>query len=1129
MDNNSTDFFDGTGIITPQKSCSQTPVEIDIPTKLSELENDMGFISDKQYQHTDNNYTDEDKAIVASAGDLPQAIKDVKKATAESIEATDISKELSSNPMRIIDGNWWAYNLNTKRYEDTGIKATGDSFVIRRTYPSVQAMEDDFATTDVETGQFVVIDSNIEDPDNSKLYMKAETEWKFITDLSGATGITGLSAYQIAVQHGFEGTEEEWLASLSQDSKDAAKLANEAAANANAVAAALSTLDDQVQAAEEVRQTQEAARESNTAKAISDTNAVKEATDKVRVETEAVKDNAVKATSDAIAATTAAESAAKSANEEAGRASAAADNADEKATLASNAAAAAGLAAGEAVDVAEKATTATTNANSAADSASAAATSAETQSNRAKAYADNPPKIENDNWWVYDETTKAYKDTGIKAKGTVPDISATASMLPTGSTPEVVKTGTDEAPSFEFKLPEGPIGPEGLPGKSPKIQDGTWWVWNTDTQEYENTNIAVSSDYELTKAKVENVLTGDITTHNHDSQYYTEEEVNQKLSTKLEDAPTTGGQYVRQSGQWAEVEIPVVDLSNYLAKDNTTEFTPTGDYNPATKKYVDDTVAAKEIAVDSALSDTSINPVQNKVIKAAIDTKANSSDVATQLSTKVDKVEGNRLITTEEAGKINSALQLANILKGDNIVLEKDVTNNTITISSTAGIQSISWGEIQGTLANQTDLADILKIKLESGDIVKGDGIEISSLNGKVTISATFSGSYNDLTDTPTIPEDVSGRVTTLETDNTANKTAISNLQTEVGKKANSSDVYTKSETYTQSEVDAAIKTATTALYKYKGSVSTFQDLPLTNNTLGDVYNVLKTDVNYAWKSEQSSGTADDWDPLGGTAALASAVEDGLLSKEDFSKLQGIQAGAQVNVIEEVKFADTALPITSKSVNVPEEVHTSEGTKPATKTPLWIDLADSEVTESYTKLESDNKFQAKESGKGLSTNDFTTPLKNKLDGIETGAQVNVKPDFNAAAGSAAEILNKPTIPSKTSELTNDSNYTTKTYVDGEIAKIHQFSILKVDVLPSTGESNILYLVPKVGAEGDVYNEYIWDGSKFELIGNTTIDLSNYYTKEEVNALVPKVTVSTEAPTGGKDGDIWFQMVSNWTV
>lgn len=71
-----------------------------------------------------------------------------------------------------------------------------------------------------------------------------------------------------------------------------------------------------------------------------------------------------------------------------------------------------------------------------------------------------------------------------------------------------------------------------------------------------------------------------------------------------------------------------------------------------------------------------------------------------------------------------------------------------------------------------------------------------------------------------------------------------------------------------------------------------------------------------------------------------------------------------------------------------------------------------------------NKFVAKESGKGLSTNDFTTTLKDKLDGIETGAQRNVKPDWSAGSGAAAEILNKPTIPDKTSQLTNDSGFIT---------------------------------------------------------------------------------------------------------
>ena len=60
--------------------------------------------------------------------------------------------------------------------------------------------------------------------------------------------------------------------------------------------------------------------------------------------------------------------------------------------------------------------------------------------------------------------------------------------------------------------------------------------------------------------------------------------------------------------------------------------------------------------------------------------------------------------------------------------------------------------------------------------------------------------------------------------------------------------------------------------------------------------------------------------------------------------------------------------------------------------------------------EIDKYFQRKVTGKGLSTNDYTTDEKTKLAGIESGAQVNVKPDWNAASGSAAEIINKPTIP-----------------------------------------------------------------------------------------------------------------------
>lgn len=54
---------------------------------------------------------------------------------------------------------------------------------------------------------------------------------------------------------------------------------------------------------------------------------------------------------------------------------------------------------------------------------------------------------------------------------------------------------------------------------------------------------------------------------------------------------------------------------------------------------------------------------------------------------------------------------------------------------------------------------------------------------------------------------------------------------------------------------------------------------------------------------------------------------------------------------------------------------------------------------------------------GTNNKVFTAAEQTKLSGIETGAQVNVKPDWNAAAGTAAEILNKPTIPAAANDAT----------------------------------------------------------------------------------------------------------------
>ena len=65
---------------------------------------------------------------------------------------------------------------------------------------------------------------------------------------------------------------------------------------------------------------------------------------------------------------------------------------------------------------------------------------------------------------------------------------------------------------------------------------------------------------------------------------------------------------------------------------------------------------------------------------------------------------------------------------------------------------------------------------------------------------------------------------------------------------------------------------------------------------------------------------------------------------------------------------------------------------------------------------------------GLTQKNFTTTLKTKLDGIATGAEVNVQSDWNASSGDA-QILNKPTIPTNNNQLTNGAGYITSTGTD----------------------------------------------------------------------------------------------------
>lgn len=136
----------------------------------------------------------------------------------------------------------------------------------------------------------------------------------------------------------------------------------------------------------------------------------------------------------------------------------------------------------------------------------------------------------------------------------------------------------------------------------------------------------------------------------------------------------------------------------------------------------------------------------------------------------------------------------------------------------------------------------------------------------------------------------------------------------------------------------------------------------------------------------------------------------------------------------------------------------------------------------------------------------------ELGGIKVGAGLNISEEgtLSATGGGTADavewanVIDKPT---KLSQFTNDLefidktvsnlvNYYDKTSVDQMIGQIATLSVQKVDTLPAENiKTNVIYLVAKEGAIGsDLYTEYMYIDNKWEILGDTSIDLTNYLTK-----------------------------------
>lgn len=191
-----------------------------------------------------------------------------------------------------------------------------------------------------------------------------------------------------------------------------------------------------------------------------------------------------------------------------------------------------------------------------------------------------------------------------------------------------------------------------------------------------------------------------------------------------------------------------------------------------------------------------------------------------------------------------------------------DLTNDSGYITSAdvpeGAAASTTTPKMDGTATVGTETA-----------FARGDHVHPTDTSRAPLASPTFTG-------TPAAPTAAAGTNTTQLATTAFVQAAISGKQDTLtfdsaptsgsSNPVTSGGLYTTLEGYLTTSAAAstyATKSEISAVYKYKGSVATVSDLPSTGNTVGDVYDVQSTDMNYVW-----DGTA--WDQLGSTFTITS-------------------------------------------------------------------------------------------------------------------------------------------------------------------------------------------------------------------------------------------------------------------
>ena len=151
---------------------------------------------------------------------------------------------------------------------------------------------------------------------------------------------------------------------------------------------------------------------------------------------------------------------------------------------------------------------------------------------------------------------------------------------------------------------------------------------------------------------------------------------------------------------------------------------------------------------------------------------------------------------------------------------------------------------------------------------------------------------------------------------------------------------------------------------------------------------------------EPSDSQTDYWQGMAKDAIeqVATKTANGLMSAADKTKLDNLSEGAEANVQSDWSVTDITSDAFIKNKPTIDTTISATSTNAVQNKAVTIEL---------------NKKVNTVSGKGLSTNDYTTAEKTKLSGIAEKAEANVQSDWSVTdTTSDAYIKNKPTIPSE---------------------------------------------------------------------------------------------------------------------